>query len=119
MTLTLYNAARSLQLLGLLGAVLGVGFVLLAPRCGSAAWTQAGAVGIVFDLLAVRVRRGSAAIPSSLLKLVVVGGSVMVGYSCAYVVTPPPPVPADLGIAVLLGSIVPSVVGAILLRFAR
>jgi hypothetical protein len=119
MTLTVYGAGRAVQLLGLVGAVTSVGAVFIAPFCGSVIYATAGALGAGLDVIAVTTRRRNAAVAISIAKLPVVLAPILAFVSCGYVVLPSPPIPVDLGPSLLFASAVPSIIGALLVRFAR
>ena len=104
---------------GLLAAI-GVTVAAIDPYCGSSLHVQVGAIALLFDIGAVLSRRAATAIPLSLLKLTAVLAGLFLVVSCA-----PPPVdwapvfPNGTAFGLLLGSAVPSVLGAMLLRWAR
>ena len=121
MTLTNVSAARGLQILGASMTLVAVLMAAISPYCGSSLHVQIGALALVFDVGGLVMQRGSGgAIPLSLLKLFAVGTTAMLLVSCA-----PPPfgssslIPQGIAQSILLLSPLPSILGALMLRFGR
>jgi hypothetical protein len=119
MTLAGMDAGRGFQIAGLLAAALGAGATVIAPFCASSVWTGAGALGAGLDLASLRMRRRYPMLLFAMLKAVIVVAPILVLVMCAAVRLPPPPISPDIGPALILGSAIPSFVGALLWRPAR
>lgn len=110
MTLTAASAARSVQLLGALGALLAVVlFAMQAFPCGGDDRVLFAIAAVAIDLGALKARHWSTAAALSILKPLVVLS--MLGYMSTC--------PPGTGFSILLASALPSVVGAFMLRFGR
>ena len=120
MTLTMSSGARGVQFLGALMALAGVVLAAFSNYCGSGLHLQVGAAAVALDVGALLARRSLVALPLALAKGAVLFLGLATLLSCApFVPDPPPLVPQGIAFAVLMASILPSITGAIMLRFAR
>ena len=117
MTVTLRGVAVSLQVLGLLGSVVGLAAsILFQSYCVGGVYVGAGLLALGLDVVALRASRTSTSVLAACLKPVVMVFSLSVAFSCA---TPHLPIEEPLldpstGPVLLLWSSVPSVLGAFL-----
>ena len=119
MTLTLAQLPRSIQFVGLLGALSAIVLIALAPSCWSGTWIQTGLVVAALDLAAMRAGDRRLVLGLAVVGSIVAIESILVKAACGLVPAVPTLVPINLGVSVLTGSSVPRLLGAALHWFSR
>ena len=111
-----HRISIGLQWTGLAGSV--VGFVFVPLFLGFAMqWLVAGAIAVALDVVAIRTESDLRAMIAALAKLIAIVAALMVFTSSGSIpVMAPGAIPPDTGPVILLLSILPSELGAMLRR---
>ena len=116
---TIGSISPAIQVLGLLGALLGLSVTLVFGERYTLFYGAGAVIAVFLDVAAIRLAPRALAIGASLLKVaaVVMTSFVLVMGPANF--GPPPLLPPSTGLLILLYSSVPSVIGAILRRALR
>ena len=120
MTLAIGPTASALQLIGLFGSAIGFAATFMSRNyCMGSIYVVVGIIAVFTDFIAVWTAPSRAAIAATLVKPLAFFGAGMILISCRPIDLPEPVIPTWLGPTLVLGSSIPSILGAVLQRKAR